>query len=353
MGSISACLVLLAMTFATASAQTTSVPSPLPSKIEITHRTESGQGGGIAAVAEKIAWPLTVVVLVLGFYKPIRGALEQIGRHGGEIGVAGLVLKLPAMQAAPLGADVLSFKSGDPFLAVNNDGKSTLLHLLHEPGFRDYVVIDLGSGDEWITSRLFIFAVMLQRIKRVRCVVFREGADRRFLGIARPDHVRWALAKEQPWLEQAYSNVLSEGMRYATVLNNEGAIPTQHAESIVRNFVNGLAMRHPEPESPPPGKRWAEFDTHGIKRFEKATWLGGEDIRLMLGEDLRDDAIVALGDRKGEALSLLRCTDPWVARVTEQRGLVSIVDRIAFLNELGAKVLSRLETEKASAHGRM
>ena len=64
----------------------------------------------------------------------------------------------------------------------------------------DYLAIDLGTG-RWLTSRLFIFAIMLQRMRDLRCFVFlaQEGDEGgRFLGTASPDKVRWALAYLAP-----------------------------------------------------------------------------------------------------------------------------------------------------------
>lgn len=62
----------------------------------------------------------------------------------------------------------------------------------------DYAVIDLGKGQEWLTSRLYIFAIMLERMRGLRCFVFletKDEIDQRFLGIASPREVRWALAR--------------------------------------------------------------------------------------------------------------------------------------------------------------
>jgi hypothetical protein len=72
----------------------------------------------------------------------------------------------------------------------------------------EYAVIDLGNGNQWISSRLFIFAVLLKRMTGLRQFVFigtQNGVTGRFLGMASPDDVRWALARRYPWLECAYA----------------------------------------------------------------------------------------------------------------------------------------------------
>ena len=71
----------------------------------------------------------------------------------------------------------------------------------------DFAVINLGSGQEWITSRLFIAAVMLERMRGVKVFVFLEstpGTTRRFVAVAPLSLVRWSLAQRFPWLEAAW-----------------------------------------------------------------------------------------------------------------------------------------------------
>ncbi len=36
----------------------------------------------------------------------------------------------------------------------------------------DYIVVDLEVGKKWLTSRLFIFTLLLKRLRGLRCVVF-------------------------------------------------------------------------------------------------------------------------------------------------------------------------------------
>jgi hypothetical protein len=61
------------------------------------------------------------------------------------------------------------------------------LFLLIRVGERaETATFDLGVGDRWLTSRLYIFAVVLSEVLGVRCMVFvqtREGVPRRFVGL--------------------------------------------------------------------------------------------------------------------------------------------------------------------------
>jgi hypothetical protein len=70
----------------------------------------------------------------------------------------------------------------------------------------DYVVIDLRVGGAWLTSRLYLFAVVLPQLMPLRCFVFvgdRGQVPRYFLGIASPEGIIRQLESQFPWLRTA------------------------------------------------------------------------------------------------------------------------------------------------------
>ena len=93
--------------------------------------------------------------------------------------------------------------------------RSELPKLLSGDGDYDYAVFDLGDGWRWLTSRLFIFATMLERMRGLRCCVFFESSGRvskRFLGTAEPAAVRWAFAHRYPWLNPAFADAYAKNV---------------------------------------------------------------------------------------------------------------------------------------------
>ena len=62
----------------------------------------------------------------------------------------------------------------------------------------DFATIALGSGEAWLTSRLYIAAVMMERMRGTQVFVFGERApftERRLVAVASVRQVRWALAR--------------------------------------------------------------------------------------------------------------------------------------------------------------
>jgi len=104
------------------------------------------------------------------------------------------------MNEAQLGEDVLTFRAADTF-TVASDTKSLLFRMFEEPGKYEFVAIHLGRGEQWLSSRLYVFATMLQRMKSLRCIVILGvGADTesQFIGATTPDKIRWGLATIEP-----------------------------------------------------------------------------------------------------------------------------------------------------------
>jgi hypothetical protein len=85
-----------------------------------------------------------------------------------------------------------------------------LFKQLAAPRQADYAIIDLGEGKKWLSSRLYIFALILGRVSGLKSFVFvetRNGVTRSFVGSASPLLIGKSLAKRYPWLESAFNIV--------------------------------------------------------------------------------------------------------------------------------------------------
>lgn len=161
------------------------------------------------ALVDRIAWPIVAIVGLLLFRKPLVNLFDVVGKRATEISIGGLGIKLPALPEAQLSEDVLTFRAADTFMVISTSAKSLLFSMFEQAQKYEYVAVNLGRGDKWLSSRLYIFAAMLQRMKALRCIVFlNAGAatESEFFGATTPDKVRWGLARKQPWLEVAYEH---------------------------------------------------------------------------------------------------------------------------------------------------
>ena len=153
---------------------------------------------GVAALAAALAWPLTAIAFALLFRKHIADLPLFLRQNVRKISLGGLSLEfadVPPVAGASVETALLAVR--EPLAAVNYASyKENIRAAMLVPSQVDAVVIDLTT--RWLTSRLFFSAVLLERMRGLRCFVFVETGDSKgmkFLGSAAPSRVRWALAR--------------------------------------------------------------------------------------------------------------------------------------------------------------
>jgi hypothetical protein len=288
------------------------------------------------------AWPLVVLLCLLLLRGPIRALPAQIATRATEVSLGSWAsIKLPGLQEAPTDQGMLNIK--DLVGTVWQESGSNILAQFRATTTPEYALVDLGEGNEWISSRLFIFAVMLQRMKGLRCIVFvstTQTQDRSFLGCASPDNVRWRLAADQPWLEaafaQAYAQITGPPSTYSrsnAFTDIKGALEPQVAQTAVSTFVQSL-------KQPPPHANPTEYVTiHSGD--EHATWITAAELERIIGTALWDDFVPVNNEASPDAnrLQVRRILDkqsPYVAQ-TNDGTFVSLISRVALLDEIAKR----------------
>src|SRR5262249_21382287 len=144
--------------------------------------------------------------------------------------------------------------------------------------------IDLGSKEQprWLNTRLYLLALLLTRIGRIKCFVFveaRDGVRKRFVGATSPDTLRWSLARRYPVLEYSYAAA------YHMVQQNQafGTLSDFQADELTRQFVLILQDRS-EIKIPSPQAQGDRIPVRG--GAELAEWMDGALIERILGGEL-------------------------------------------------------------------
>lgn len=310
-----------------------------------------------------LIWPAVVVVFLLVFRRQLGRFLEDLGSRVQKLSFAQISIELavvPEGKRLVVLNDMGQLTQASYFLS----GGSDLLKQIRSTEPYDYAVFDLKGGRGWLTSRLFIFATMLERMRGLRCCVFVDSsgaAAGSFVGAAAPSAVRWALAREYPWLERAYVQAYSAIFpgpagelpmppgaaplpHEATVRISSaaGALTTAHAERLVLGFVNHPSI-HPQDQAqePPEDERdqWVVLRLNGETYWEHAKWLSRSLLKDVLGDVLTTQAVRASATDRGERVTraVLRAEASFVALVDRRGTFIDLVDRLALLEELAER----------------
>jgi hypothetical protein len=304
----------------------------------------------MAALAIRLAWPVVAAAALYWYREPLTRFLEGLGQRVTKLALFEFAIELATMpEYAPvwkIGADdVRRLTSAQVF----DSGTQTLFEQMAiQPG-SDYAVVDLGFGNQWLTSRLYIFALMLARMRNLRCFVFvhtRGEVYRRFLGVATPEAIRWALARRYPWLEHAYIN--AQHSLYAgdpaslsadasvQILSDYGSLDWYRARQLVNQYVTLIQQ-----SVAPPSETQTEWEELEAQPPTPALWERTEWITVPLLADLlsgvMDEAHVEDSPdlpSQMQAAAIARRPAPFVALVDKERVFHALVDRQVLLEKL-------------------
>lgn len=257
----------------------------------------------IAAALKAVIWPAIVLVILLAYRSRIPMLFEGLASRIKKLEFAGVSLELalakpfvPEWSGAPTALDLRHKATA---IQVQDSTARTFLTQLTNEGTGDYAEINLGTGSDWLTSRLYIMAIVFARMKGIECFVFVEtagGVRKRFVGWAEPATVRWALAKRCPWLEQAYAGAYATVCSQAVIVSTGGRLGYPHAPSdpgagisLLKEFLERVQRSFAVPTPPPEPEQWVVVDATTNTR-EHASWVAAEDLELWLGRDLHTEA---------------------------------------------------------------
>jgi hypothetical protein len=291
----------------------------------------------------RFAWPVAMLVVVLIYRRALSSFLSVISQRASEISIGTWAsFKLPTLSETPLDQDVIDFKNVQGGM-LTESYKAELFKQFRSPRKDEFAVINLGAGSEWISSRLFIFSVMLQRMKSLKCIVFLQKTDtseKTYIGAASIDSVRWGLASIQPWLEAAYARAYAQFAPdpqtvrpFSWIVNNKGALQPHEAENVVRGYVRLLLPAQPQ-IAPADPTEWVQLSNG----FEHARWVTQDEVEQFLGDRLWRDAVHKIEDRREFVGAIVRCSSPYVAITNENGEFISLVNRIELLNRIARKL---------------
>ncbi len=217
-----------------------------------------------------------------------------------------------------------------------------------KPARSDYAIVDLRSGGAWLTSRLYIFSLILGEVSGLRAFVFLESANnirRRFIGVATPSKVRRALGRRYPWFEEAFARTLAS--QYPDIpaadapdvstFSNQPSPFTPDEQWRVSTFVQQFVENLQRTTEPPENERssYLEIGTPPYA-WERTHWIDGERLERDLVGVLDYVFVEESPDspRRQVTEAVIRRHASLVALVDSDRRFVGLVDRVEMLNQM-------------------
>ncbi|REE88993.1 hypothetical protein A8990_10789 [Paenibacillus taihuensis] len=247
----------------------------------------------IDTLVSAIMWPVVICIFLLIFRRHMPELLEVLLKRVKKVDFAGVSVELsesksftPSISMSQL--DLIQFMEREHYTSEVFDIRAQLL----ADGSADYTVINLGNGNEWLTSRLYIMAIMFAHQKNIKAIVFVEsnqGTRKRFVGWAKPAAIRWALSKRYPWFEVAFSEAYCALVRdYGPgplVTSNRGELGNgEPYVFVLRHFLKQVQLDSIEEIAPEAKSEWISLND-SKRSFEHGEWIDG----ILLEEIVEDD----------------------------------------------------------------
>jgi hypothetical protein len=294
-----------------------------------------------------------ILILVAAF---LTGALVQrilLGKFAFKAGS----IEIPELQAPALhqfSPELISqFNSGASFSVALTDPQ------LRDPMAEDaisqiiraapakFAVIDLGTGRNWLTTRLFLLALIVRRMRSVRTFVFVEtcgGVEKKYLGIQDPDIVRWMLARQYGWLEKAFARSYA-GLDKLEVVSDSGGLEESVFKELLNRFIRDPQIhRNSTPYDQEESKHFDSGWEHLGSGWEHASWITGWLASNLFNLKPTTTSFVHLGDTKGaqHAFAALDSEGPFVAVLNPKGVYLELIDREEVLESLAAETRVKL-----------
>jgi hypothetical protein len=121
----------------------------------------------LAAIIGKLIWP--IITLVIVFSKRFKDFTESLFSRITKVEFAGITLELPLAKSylpdEGKSTGTIEYWHKASYSEIGDSYKATFIAQLKEEGSSDYAIIDIGTGQSWLTSRLFIISILYPQIK--------------------------------------------------------------------------------------------------------------------------------------------------------------------------------------------
>jgi hypothetical protein len=326
----------------------------------------------IVDLVHYLAWPVVVLLAADMFREPLGQLIVTFAERASRISVAKVKIELAHLSKASLPPVVVDNLAGMP---ASGSGLPAMAKAIREASQANYVTINLKVQDRstWLTSRLYLLAATLERIRGTDCIVFTSGDHNEYVGTAAPREIRWSLGISFPAYEKAFASALGQ---LATPTNPSAMFQRGLADDLIDQFLNAF-VRHaeisrpnqppqlapggppeappggPPPQWPPPG--WVPLSQGGnIMSYENAQWVSANLLRDML-RDRFDGGVIVDKEGRGDAETtklVLEQTGTFVAVVEGQRKFKDLVDRSRLTDQVGREAARQMAESDAASKRR-
>jgi hypothetical protein len=286
-------------------------------------------------LAKALAWPVTVLLLVVTLHQPITDLLRTIGQRTSKFKIFQFEFELGKL--VPASVSLLAAVEALQQAVVQASGSQLIIAGVTRSATADYALVALGADADhaWLTSRLFLLSALLDRNRVVRCIVF-TGKWGTFVGAASPRDVRGAIGARFPEYERALFAAYGTAANLDPGEFRNGDLSETALTTVAYSFLqaSNISVVPPTPPAVLPAG-WVYLDrsskpTSGPSTWELAEYVTAGSLRAMLRDRLAHGSVVAApgaSENEDATRAILKQTGTFVARVSASGEFRELCDR--------------------------
>ena len=300
----------------------------------------------ITHLIEVIIWPAAILVLLACYKKYIIQIISSFKGSFSKISFGNISIEFAKEEKSALSDFETSLENirKPSFSQIDDSNMASFINQLQDTRHTDYAIVDIGTGQEWLTSRLYILSIILKRIKNIRYFVFvetKDGIFSKFLGIAEYNEIRWSLARQYSWFEKAYAGAYQTLFDSDIIVNEIGGIYEKANPSYPQmaiNLANQFLMniQNPAEKNPDNEGEWILLKKSQVE--EHAEWISKEKLERLLGENLNrysiDSRSFGKKSKAEQIREILLGNGKYVALVDMDNRFERLLDRSAVVHEI-------------------
>lgn len=286
-----------------------------------------------------IVWPATILFLVFKLRDPLTALITAIGQRATRVKILQFEVELAAL--VPPSPSLETSTEALQQAVVQASGTTFIVRGITKSAAADYVLVALGADEQhaWLSSRLFLLSVLIDRNRVVRCIVF-TGEHGGFIGAASPRDVRAALGARFPEYEHALLAAYGHASTLPLDEFRNGDLSEAALTTIATGFLSNCGItQYQEPALPHSG--WLYLD-RSAKPGAPSTWELAEcvtagGLRTLLGDRLGKGRVVGVagtGPDPDVARAIIDQPGVFVALVSNSGEFRGLCDRTAIADKL-------------------
>jgi hypothetical protein len=274
-----------------------------------------------------LAWPATVFTIIVVFNAPLTKLISVLGSRITKIDAFSVKLELSQLsKTIQPTANIEALGSA----AIDESSIVSIADDMVKLGSADFFIIDIGqANNRWLTSRLFLLCILLEKMRAVRCIVFLQG--KMFIGAATPRDIRATLGARYFEYEAALVNA------YASLGINmpadyfRGGFNGEAARNLSTKFLESIYLKTWPPVQN--SNAWVNLTHYS----EFAHWLTPNLLKELLDSRLFKGAVVAsVGPGEPKTIeAIVLSTGPFIALTKDDGEFLQLCDRTAILEAVG------------------